>query len=480
MSRKNERIGFNKKISRREALSTAGKIAISAAVAGIIAGVGGYLAGSRTVPTTPIEKTVTVEKTATVERTIEKTITVSTISTTPVKRFEGLTLTYMAPPWGVPSEETIKKIEDAMGIKLNVISLAIEVLYDKVATASAAGQPPADVIFLSELAPSKIVAPGWLEPIEDVLTEDLRKDLTRWELWKDREGNLVGIVFYNQLVMLDYDAKKLGEAGFTEPPKTWDEFFEMSIDIKKKGVEEYPIVFAANAWPWYLMALSMGDPMFDKDLNPTFNQPDSGGLRAMKLFVEFHKNKLIHPDLLANVGAHATWWAGVGVFHQAWEGSLKISNDPTKCKHAPNCKYMLLPEKHRTWVLDAAIGVSKFSEHKEAAKELVKLLVSPEVMIDIWNLYGVVPARKSVREYLATMEGPLKLEGLDVINEQAKYFVPIPGKGNALPYFEPWFGEFEQRVIDMMIAAGRLEISPEQAVNTLAEEVYRLKKKYGE
>jgi multiple sugar transport system substrate-binding protein len=455
-----------KKVSRRDYLKYTG-----AAIGGLV--VGGAL-GYLLKPAEVIEKTV--------ERTVTHTVTATptTILTTPIKRFEGLTLSYMTPPWGVPSEKIIKKIEDSMGIKLEVISLAIDVLFDKVATASAAGQPPADVIFLSELAPSKIVAPGWLEPIDDVLTEDMRKDLTRWDAWKDKNGNLVGIVFYNQLVMLDYDAKKLSDAGFNEPPKTWDEFMEMSTAIKEKGVDEYPIVFAANAWPWYLMALSMGDPMFDKDLNPTFNQPDSGGLRAMKLFVEFHKKKLIHPDLLANVGAHATWWAGVGVFHQAWEGSLKISNDPTKCKHAPNCKYMLLPEAHRTWTLDAAVGVSKFSKNKEAAKELVKLLVSPDVMIDIWNSYGVVPARKSVREYLATLEGPGKLEGLDIINEQAKYVVPIPGRGNALPYFEPWFGEFEQKVIDMMIAAGRLQISPEQAVNMIAEEVFKLKKKYGE
>ena len=35
------------KMSRREAISTAGKIAISAVIAGVVAGVGGYYAGTQ-------------------------------------------------------------------------------------------------------------------------------------------------------------------------------------------------------------------------------------------------------------------------------------------------------------------------------------------------------------------------------------------------------------------------------------------------
>jgi len=66
----------SEKISRREALSTAGKVAISAVVAGVVAGVGGYLAGSAAVPP---PKTVTVTaagKTVTVPgKTVTTTVT---------------------------------------------------------------------------------------------------------------------------------------------------------------------------------------------------------------------------------------------------------------------------------------------------------------------------------------------------------------------------------------------------------------------
>jgi phage shock protein PspC (stress-responsive transcriptional regulator) len=50
----NEKEGiFYRKLSRREALSTAAKVAVGAVVAGVIAGVGGYYAGSLTAAPKP-------------------------------------------------------------------------------------------------------------------------------------------------------------------------------------------------------------------------------------------------------------------------------------------------------------------------------------------------------------------------------------------------------------------------------------------
>lgn len=83
MSGKMKRIGFDGKISRREALSTAAKIAISAVVAGVVAGVGGYFAGSAAAPakttTETVRETVTAGAAATV--TVPTTITAATTIT---------------------------------------------------------------------------------------------------------------------------------------------------------------------------------------------------------------------------------------------------------------------------------------------------------------------------------------------------------------------------------------------------------------
>ncbi|RLG08625.1 MAG: hypothetical protein DRN68_03330, partial [Thaumarchaeota archaeon] len=66
-----------KKISRREALSTAGKVAVTAIVAGVVAGVGGYFAGSSAAPAKVSTITKTVTKTAApgATATVTKTVT---------------------------------------------------------------------------------------------------------------------------------------------------------------------------------------------------------------------------------------------------------------------------------------------------------------------------------------------------------------------------------------------------------------------
>lgn len=92
-------IYLKKKLSRRDALGTAARVAIGVVVAGAVAGVGGYLAGSSAVaPPSTVTETVTktatvgagatVTKTATVTQTAFKTTTVTkpvTITTTVTK-----------------------------------------------------------------------------------------------------------------------------------------------------------------------------------------------------------------------------------------------------------------------------------------------------------------------------------------------------------------------------------------------------------
>ncbi len=77
---------LGKKLTRREALSTAGKVATGVVIAGVIAGVGGYYAGAAAAPTTTVEKTVSKTVTSTITApatTVTKTVTASATATAP-------------------------------------------------------------------------------------------------------------------------------------------------------------------------------------------------------------------------------------------------------------------------------------------------------------------------------------------------------------------------------------------------------------
>ena len=90
-----------RKVSRRNALSTAGKVAISAILAGVIAGLGGYYAGTSAAPTVTetktVEKTVTktVGATATVKETVTKTLTETLTAAAAGEFAKGLRFTFV-------------------------------------------------------------------------------------------------------------------------------------------------------------------------------------------------------------------------------------------------------------------------------------------------------------------------------------------------------------------------------------------------
>jgi peptide/nickel transport system substrate-binding protein len=80
---KKDRVGANgeKRLTRREALSTAGKVAVGVFAAGIVGGVAGYFAGSAAAPTTTI--TETRRETVATTITSTKTVMISPTVTTP-------------------------------------------------------------------------------------------------------------------------------------------------------------------------------------------------------------------------------------------------------------------------------------------------------------------------------------------------------------------------------------------------------------
>ena len=376
-------------------------------------------------------------------------------------------IVYMSTPWGVPSKDLLGEFEKQTGIEVEVTTIGDEkALRDKVMTATAGGIAPADVIFVGITNVGVFSSSKSIAELDEIVSPDLLDKLTGVELFRIG-GYLYSVPIYQQLVMIDYDSSVLEKMG-APVPATWEEFTQLCREIKQRGIKKYPITFGARAWSWYLIALSMGDFLFDEELNPTFHRTGSGGLRAMKLLRDFFKEGLISAERITSVNPHPSFWAGEAVFHQAWQGSLTIANNPEKSKVAPNGKYLLLPDEHFTWSLPAALGISAFSHKKDEAYEFMVWFTKEEVQKYLYDAYGMFPANKGA---FAALGEAGKIEGFDVMAEQAKFLRPIP-------YQAPWYTEFESETNDTIKRMTRDEISPEEAVDHLANYVSELRKEY--
>jgi len=155
----NEGSILSKRLSRREALSTAGKIAISVVVTGVVAGVGGYLAGSAAAPAKEVTKTVTStvgapgatvtttvtagEVTKTVTQAVTRTVTAGA---PPTAVTPEITITFASPEWlpgrltGLIAEKfpewSARVLGKAVAVKMDLIPWGV--IHDRITTTLAA------------------------------------------------------------------------------------------------------------------------------------------------------------------------------------------------------------------------------------------------------------------------------------------------------------------------------------------------------
>lgn len=385
---------------------------------------------------------------------------------------EGTTITFLTPPWGVPPDTALlEDFQASSGITVEIIQRSpIENLFQDVQVAAGAGLPAADVIFLTEEAPSNIVATGNVEPLDDLIAS-AGIDMGAFEqadFWQV-DGATYGVPVYSQLVMLDYNTAKLAEAGFDAPPATWAEFSEMAQALRDQGIEKHPISFGTIDWSWYLMALSMGDPMFDDELNPVFADEGSKAREAMALLLSYFADELITPAIVGGeVTQHANFWGGTGAFHQGWQGSVRVGNNPETSAQAPNVAYMLLPDEHFTWSFPAALGIGAGSENQEAAIEFIKWYTDAPNQEAIYNAFGLYPSRTDVA---AALNEAGAIDGYDVIVEQAGYV-------NELPREALWWGPFTESVSSAILEAASIGGDADAVIDGLAAEWNDLKAEY--
>ncbi len=384
---------------------------------------------------------------------------------------QDTTISFLTPSWGVPpSEDALNAFMEESGITVEIQSVQMADLFSRVQVAAAAGEAAADVIFITEEGISNVVATGNMLPLNDLLASgDLDLDDFEFLDFFAIDGDNYAVPSYLQLVMMDYNTAKLAEAGFDAPPTTWADFDMMARAAKEAGVDEYPIAMNAIHWSWWIIALSKGDPMFDEDLNPVFADEGSQAREAMALLYTWFADELISPEILAgSISQHSIWWSGVGVFHQGWQGSVRVGNNPDISAHAPNVAYMVLPEVGNTWNLPAGIGIHVDSENVEAAWEFIKWYVGDQNMNDIYNAFGLYPSRISVSSALNEAGA---IEGYEEMVEQAMHV-------NDLPRAELWWGPWSTSVSEHIREGAATGMSSDDVIDALAEEWNELKEEY--
>ena len=282
-----------------------------------------------------------------------------------------------------PGDELLAEFTEETGISVIFNEVSWDDIRDKVSIAASGGEAAADVIEVDWSWVGEMNSAGWLEPIE--MTDEDKEDMPTLETFTI-DGEILAVPYANDYRIAYYNKEHFEQAGITEVPETWDEVYDALKKIKEAGIVEYPYTMPMNAdesattsMMW--MAFSRSGQVFNDD--DTLNE--EAVMDALTFENQLVQDGFVDPASISFNGmdCYRKITSGEASFMVGPTKFVGISNDPEQCSEIGNIVPILLPgtdgTSPQTMALPEAVGITSFSENKEAAQEFVKWYSSADV-----------------------------------------------------------------------------------------------------
>ena len=338
-------------------------------------------------------------------------------------------ITVMIPEWAVPSDKLLKEFTEQSGISVNISQVDWDAIRDKISIAASGGEASADVVEVDWSWVGEFGEADWLEPLE--VDAELKADMPTISTFSIGD-KVLAMPYSNDYRIAYYNTKHFADAGITDLPKTYDAAYEAVKAIKAAGIAEhpYPLVLSAEEkastgliWTAY----TMNDVVFNDD--GSLNEESVKA--ALNFYDKLIKEDLVDPaDKTADGGKTYTRLTdGSASFMTGPSSYITNVQNPEKSKVVGEVTPILMPgtvaNAHHTMALPEALGITKFSKNKEAARKFIDWYTSAEVQEKLNEELGNLPTRNSVLEKLVT-DG--KIENPGAMLEQARLInSPFPG-----------------------------------------------------
>lgn len=385
----------------------------------------------------------------------------------------GQEITVMVPPWAEPSSELLKSFTEETGIKVTMNIVGWDDIRNKVSIAAAGNKAPADVIEVDWSWVGEFGAADWFEPIEMSEEEMAGMPTTASFMYEDK---LLALPYANDYRLGYYNKNHFEQVGVTEAPATWDELLEACKKIKEEGVCEYPMAFTLSATEaattsllW--MTLSRYGDFYNDDFS--VNEDNVlGALKEINALVK--EDQLIDPanQNMKDVEIYEKITSGATSFMVGPTYFVGRINNPEYCSVMGELAPTLVPGndsiKTATFALPEGVGISKFSENKDAALKFVEWYTSPETQVAMYGEQGNIPTRTVALEQL--IEDDVLIDG-EVMIEQSEYIAsPFPG---GIP---SWYSEMSNTIYNSVNQMITESLTPEQAYEKIETKVDELRK----
>ncbi|NMC14098.1 MAG: sugar ABC transporter substrate-binding protein [Chloroflexi bacterium] len=399
-----------------------------------------------------------------------------------------LTMQQAGYPVEVVNEIAERFMADNPNVKVETEFVAYEALHDKITTAMATTPPAYDVVLVDDIWYAEFSNAGYLYDVSDKITDEMKQGIfpSGWEI-TTVDSKVYGLPWGIDGMYFFYNEKILKEAGFDNPPKTWEELEEMSQVIKDKGLVEYPMVWSwaqAEASICTLVALLFGNggTFVDEAGNPAFNNTE--GVEVVQWMVDSIDKGYTNPASISYLeeDVRNVFSQGKAVFAVNWGYMYQMANfEPEESIINGQVNMALMPvfkkglEKGiETATINGSMGwsVANASPNKEIGWEFIKFMTSKPIQ-DEYSKYST-PA------WQTSYEGE-NLEKLISYSEANKVLIPNYVKQIPFAHVRPKVPYYSEASLALQLALQQAltkQKTPQEALDEAAAKFTELQEKY--
>jgi len=266
-----------------------------------------------------------------------------------------------------------------------------------------------DIFFMDVIWPPEFAAAGWALALDDLfIPEDRTAFLSGAILANTYQEKIYGVPLFIDSGMLFYRRDLLDKYGFS-PPRTWDELVAQAEKIVSEQAEagNDTVGFSGQFKQYEGLVCNMMEYI----LSNNGRIIDEAGKSAIAEKSAIEAVSFVRDEIIGKISSTGVltyqepesldlFLQGRAVFMRNWPYAWNVSNNPDKSRVAGKVGIARLPhfkngESYSTlggWQL----GISSYSENKEAAWRFIKFLTSARIQ----KLYAVkggkAPTRKSL------------------------------------------------------------------------------------
>jgi multiple sugar transport system substrate-binding protein len=346
--------------------------------------------------------------------------------------------------------------------------------FDQLKTEFQSGSGDIDVIGGDVIWPAQFAANGWILDLSDRYPEEERGEFLPAPIQANTyQGRIYGVPWYTDAGMLYYRRDLLEQSGFSGPPRTYDELKDVASRVQRDSGTRYGFVFqGADYEGGVVNALeyiwnSGGEVLDPSDPNRvTIDSPEA--IRGLQI-----ERGMISDSIAPE---------GVTQYKEQESATIFLNGDAVFMRNVPRM-YALASDPNESKIKPEQIGVSALpvaaegnqshsnlggwnlfinaaSKNQDAAWEFIRFISAPEQQKFRALNGSVIPTRQSLLEDREILE---KVPVISLGREAIQNTKPRP--------VSPYYSDMSLRMAKQFNASLRGNVSPEDAVKTLQDEL---------